>query len=104
MTELLDLLFGLLSPNLFRWDYSKALLKAEILEGPEKERIIDLFQKHMQLDPATACIDYDSIFVKPIGKRHIQMVALKNKKKVFKYLSKGEFDFRQKGKYVVICE
>lgn len=103
MTELLDLLFGLLSPNLFRLDYSKALMKAEILEGPEKERIIDLFQKHMQLDPATACIEYDSIFVKPIGKKHIQMVALKNKKKVFKYLSKGELSYGYKGKYLVVC-
>ncbi|MBQ3843607.1 MAG: hypothetical protein II817_01340 [Bacteroidales bacterium] len=104
MTELLDLLFGLLTPNLFCTDYSKTVAKAKVLDGSERDRVLDVFKNHMRLDPATASVVYDSILMKPIGKRHLKWVALKNNKKVFKYLSRNELEGCRKGFYLVICK
>lgn len=103
MTEFLDFLFGLLAPNHFHGDYSNAASKASVLESPEKERILEMFKTHMDSDPATACIVYDSILVKSVGKKHVQLVALKDGKKVFRYYSKNEFGICLKKRYIVMC-
>ena len=97
MTELFDFIFGLFTLNSFFTDYSKIASIAVEIKEPFRTSVLEIFRKHMQLDPATNAVQYDSLLVKTIGKKHVKLVALDADKNVFSYICKKPTGFSQTG-------
>ena len=104
MTELLDFIFGLLSTSPFRKNYSKIAETSTEIKEPFRTTIEDVFRNHMQLDPATAFIQYDCLLVKNRGDKFLRLVALNDNKKVFTYICKNDFNYHQIGYGIIRCK